>query len=230
MEHQALIHFRIKTHGVVDATNCHPFMITNNFAFIHNGTISGHGTPQLSDTYMFNEDILKPMVAQHGIKMLWQPYTKALIEEYIGWSKLIFLDSKGNFNIYNEAKGEWSDGVWYSNASYKPKVTHKSYGGYVANHSSQIVTPEKDVTINNSQTYYLKRKDGKHIYIGDYVEIVYNTGMLRQNDWVEIVAISESGVCTVVDAKGATHNFIPSTAVRLYESSVYTDYSSYCGV
>lgn len=205
MEHQALIHFRIKTHGKVDATNCHPFMISDKFAFIHNGTISGHGTTEFSDTYMFNEEILKPMVARHGIKILWQSYIKKMLEDYIGWSKLIFLDAKGNFNIYNEIKGEWDNGVWYSNTTYKPRpVYHYKGGSYLPS--------------ANPTSYYLERANGLSIHEGDYAQLLFDTSNLRKGEWVEVTRISKYAVCTVIDMHGVTHHNINGSVLTMADT------------
>ena len=35
----ALVHFRIKTHGVVEKRNCHPFRVGSDLAMIHNGQL-----------------------------------------------------------------------------------------------------------------------------------------------------------------------------------------------
>lgn len=117
-----LIHFRIATHGTVDKFNCHPFKINDDMVFIHNGIISGVGKCQKkSDTQLFNDIILKELPDD------WQynAAITALIENFIGFSKLVTLDTEGNMIIFNEGKGYWEDGVWYSNLSYKkPKVTY----------------------------------------------------------------------------------------------------------
>jgi hypothetical protein len=45
------------------------------------------------------------------------------------------MDNEGNTKIFNEDKGYWDQGVWYSNTSYKPappplpKPTYPSYSG-----------------------------------------------------------------------------------------------------
>ena len=120
---QCVIHFRIKTHGVIDEVNCHPFIVTPNLAFIHNGIVSGFGTATHSDTYMFNEEILKPMIKRFGKKIFQDQAFKLLTEGCIGYSKLVFLDNYGHYEIYNEDRGDWVGNVWYSNTSYiVPKV------------------------------------------------------------------------------------------------------------
>ena len=119
---QAVIHFRIKTHGKIDTANCHPFSVNNSIGFVHNGVISGYGDSDFSDTVRFNEAILRPLVNKWGNLALFQDPVIELIENRIGYSKLVFLDRHGNHLIMNESKGVWDDGVWYSNTSYKPYV------------------------------------------------------------------------------------------------------------
>ena len=119
---QAVIHFRIKTHGKIDTTNCHPFAVNNAIGFVHNGIISGFGDANHSDTIGFNQNILQPLVSKWGNLALFQDPIINLIEGRIGYSKLVFLDRHGNHKIMNEGKGQWDDGVWYSNDSYKPYV------------------------------------------------------------------------------------------------------------
>lgn len=114
------LHFRIMTHGKINEFNCHPFQIDDDHVMMHNGTI--HPVPkdktdQKSDTQMFNELILQ------GLPEGWMDNEPIqwLIEEYIGFSKVLVMNSEGDVQIYNEDKGHWKDGVWYSNESYKEK-------------------------------------------------------------------------------------------------------------
>lgn len=111
-----LVHFRIATHGGINMFNCHPFLIDEETAFIHNGVIHKVRKDQkMSDTQVFNEDILKGLPEGWKFNMAIKP----LIEEYIGYSKLVLLSSDKGWEIYNEAKGEWEGDIWFSNTSYK---------------------------------------------------------------------------------------------------------------
>lgn len=114
-----IIHFRIRTHGTTDTFNCHPFIIDNQTAFIHNGIIRGMPDcpdKKRNDTQMFNDSILKYLP-----KKWWKNKAiEYLITEAIGASKLCLLNTKdSDIWIINESKGEWADGIWYSNSSYK---------------------------------------------------------------------------------------------------------------
>ena len=165
-EKHAAIHFRIKTHGKIDEVNCHPFRVNHTLGFIHNGTISNHGTTDHSDTYMFNEEIIKPMMKRFGKNVIYDESIKQLIESYIGWSKLVFLNNYGDFQIFNEDRGHWFNGAWYSNSSYKvpePKV-EKVVPATVTYKKSYPDTYSywKDASISKYQ--------GKDIYEEDWVK------------------------------------------------------------
>lgn len=120
MHHNMILHFRWATHGLKDEANCHPFMVNDNLAFIHNGVIRDvrQWNKDFSDTWHFNEAIMKRLVVDYP--NIWQNNVmRFLIEQYIGGSKLIFMDNMGNFEIYNEQAGVWDCGCWWSNTSYQ---------------------------------------------------------------------------------------------------------------
>lgn len=120
-EANILIHFRISTHGKVNETNCHPFLVNEKLGFIHNGIINSEHlpiSPDFSDTYLFNQIILKKLPAN----FIDSEAVLSLLEKYIGYSKIIFLDSKNNWQILNENSGIWNGENWYSNSSYIPYV------------------------------------------------------------------------------------------------------------
>lgn len=109
-----VLHFRISTSGFKGEHNLHPFLVSKDLGFVHNGVIKGLGNQKFSDTYEFND-----MLKKFGHDFLRDEMSKFLISEYIGYSKLIFLDSKDEFTIVNEELGKWTDDNWYSNDSYK---------------------------------------------------------------------------------------------------------------
>jgi hypothetical protein len=198
---KAVLHFRIKTHGKIDTTNCHPFAINNALGFVHNGIINGFGDANHSDTIGFNHGVLQPLVNKWGNLSIFQDPVKDLIESRIGYSKLIFLDRHGNHNILNESKGVWDDGVWYSNTSYKPYVapvttwkdTDYSYGAW----RKPVATYKANVKIAKTPTPNL-------IAVGTLVELledvadpttlkVYETGEL-----CEVVAVNQDFTCDLM--------------------------------
>jgi len=121
-QHTLLIHFRKSTGGAHDQANCHPFRVGEDLVFMHNGTISCPMTiKDRSDTYNFNEHVLKPIYDQLGADLVDNAGIKLMAEKYIGYSKIAFLDASGQHYLWNDK--DWIDhtsGHLYSNATYKP--------------------------------------------------------------------------------------------------------------
>ena len=118
-----VLHFRIATSGINGKHNLHPFIVNKDLGFVHNGVISGLGNNEYSDTYQFND-----MLRKFKHNFIDCDMTKHFISNYIGSSKLVFLDSSGKYTIINEKKGHWKDGNWYSNDSYKSYNDYMWYG------------------------------------------------------------------------------------------------------
>lgn len=117
---QAAVHFRLATHGKTDALNCHPFLVTDDLAMIHNGVlnIKCDLDKNMSDTWHYVQHILTPM-AERDPDFFYQPEVVFLGESAIRGSKFVFLRSDGESMIWNEDDGHWSRDIWYSNSSYK---------------------------------------------------------------------------------------------------------------
>jgi hypothetical protein len=120
-----MLHFRIKTHGLVSKSNVHPFLIHEELAFVHNGMVDGFHDPTKSDTVLFMEKVLRTMpkdfINHEGIRRL--------IRKSTGWSKFIFLQADGAYRIINEEGGVWDEGNWYSNTTYRPYEKTIDVGG-----------------------------------------------------------------------------------------------------
>ena len=158
-----LIHFRIATHGSVDENNCHPFYIESHHedvqrVFMHNGTITPltgecNKVSGVSDTVVFGLAILE------HLPLGWEdnPAITKLIEHYIGWSKIVVMDEFGAVTIYNEQKGVWDNGVWYSNTTYKPKPVmlpmHKPSVDYYKNPHWYMQCDFCDKWVDNTNKY-----------------------------------------------------------------------------
>jgi predicted glutamine amidotransferase len=127
----ALIHFRITTHGLTNAENCHPFSLGKDFAMIHNGIIDcAMPDKEMSDTHNFAKYVLKPLVQKFGKRVFDSKEILELIGMGIGASKIAILSSNGEVNLVNSEYGAWEHGVWYSNDSYKPRETKSRYTYY----------------------------------------------------------------------------------------------------
>lgn len=122
-ESNFLIHFRITSQGSNTEDNTHPFPIEGG-ALIHNGTLTGtgstYGTGE-SDTRkfanMFSKNLTFDFVEQN----------KSKLNLATRGSKLVMLYDDDRYQIVNESDGNWNEGVWYSNYSWKQ---YRSLGTY----------------------------------------------------------------------------------------------------
>lgn len=116
-KNEMILHFRIATAGLIDINNCHPFEVSPNLFYMHNGIISehSHAKSMFSDSYLFNERILKKL----PLNFLDSQGCIELISKYVEGSKLVFLWND-EVRIINEHLGiTASNGNWFSNSSYK---------------------------------------------------------------------------------------------------------------
>ena len=129
-----LVHFRIKTHGLVDKANCHPFRMADGGALIHNGIIAIPNIPESkSDTRWFVERIVNSLPKNWQYSQEW---TTMMMHMIGGASKVVCLWPDNDFLIFGESRGQWEDEhgnnvytkkdeepdesrqqVWYSNNS-----------------------------------------------------------------------------------------------------------------
>ncbi len=164
-DYHCLIHFRKATHGKVDESNCHPFLFNDGkLALIHNGILNIKcSIDGLSDTAHFVKLVLEPLIKRYNMpindKALYY-----LVSTSIGTDKMAVMTEDGSTYIFNQEKGEWCDGVWYSNSSYKWSYSKtSSYGtgasssyppssagfGYGSHHSSGTQTYKGHKTWKN---------------------------------------------------------------------------------
>lgn len=113
-----LIHFRLATHGEKNVANMHPFLICDGrYAVIHNGVLNIKSKHGRSDTAIFAEDVLQPLL-KRGISFN-DPAFRYLVETSIGsGNKVCIIRADGKTAIYNESQGHWHKGAWYSNHGY----------------------------------------------------------------------------------------------------------------
>lgn len=118
----AFAHFRISTAGKKNTANCHPFLIDSG-ALMHNGPCLNRdrckGDEERSDTWQFAEDMMKALSIKN-IRAI-QP----MIEDFIGYEKIAYMFTDGTYMIANEKNGQWSEGCWFSNGSFRSYVQDK---------------------------------------------------------------------------------------------------------
>ena len=112
-----VIHYRMKTHGKIDLTNCHPYRITDELWVAHNGILSASNpiNKDLSDTWHLIEYILKPIAEQNTDKFFEDDFIKYM-ESLIGsTNKLAFCHADGRTSIVNRDSGVEYQESWMSN-------------------------------------------------------------------------------------------------------------------
>lgn len=152
-----VLHFRISTHGGITESNCHPFMVHQDLGFVHNGMIYNVPTSKVhSDTFMFNEVILKKL--KEGFE--YDEDVLDMLEVYIGsGSKLIFLNADDDYAIVNEKAGHWNLGCWFSNSSYKQVNSWVDYGGVKKQKANIYGYGYGSWGTYNSKTYWADKDD-----------------------------------------------------------------------
>lgn len=111
-----VLHWRYATHGTVSLDNAHPFTLTPDVAFVHNGMLSC-GTPDAnaSDTAHMARHILAP-IARDNPAALFTDTMRAVLSPLIGTgNKFVVMDRTGAVSIFNRAQGVDHRGRWYSN-------------------------------------------------------------------------------------------------------------------
>lgn len=135
-EQGVLLHFRISTHGLTNAANCHPFALTSDehklksaftksrYSVIHNGicscTSSASKNEPLSDTARFVRDYLSEIATYKD--WFHNPHTIPLIEQLID-SKMAILRADGEI-VSTSGFHKANDGNYYSNYSYRESYSY----------------------------------------------------------------------------------------------------------
>lgn len=187
---QAIIHFRLATHGKKDKKNCHPFRINNNLCLIHNGIlpIKCNHDANMSDTWHYTHLILKPM-AERDPEFYMRDEIVFMGEAAIGGNKFVFLSADGNFNIWNDDAGHWASDVWYSNRSYQKSCGlartpwyREPYSSSTTTSSTTIVPVVRD-NVREATLYeeYDVDMSGKYDDLTDRDQQIYD--MLIDEGW-----------------------------------------------
>lgn len=163
----AIFHLRWNTHGETSTENAHPFQILNKLEhgrdlyFMHNGMLSKMPTHETkSDTVMFNENYLRPILSQNPDLILQESFQE-MVESFIGFNRLAFLDDLGRI----VKLGDWKTkgDCFVSNNNYfdppvakKPEYTKpkedKTLVGYTGNDNGNVEQlPLTDLTTKAEQ-------------------------------------------------------------------------------
>jgi hypothetical protein len=124
-----VLHFRTASSGALSFDKCHPFMVNDALAFVENGNLfefsnyfPGVERFNMTDVQRLNEKILKKL-PDNFLKI---PEYRTVLESYCAnnFTKMLFMNDRGEVEIINEQSGIWDRGIWYSNGGIK------NYSGY----------------------------------------------------------------------------------------------------
>ena len=124
LDRDFLLHMRVATHGSVKIENVHPFVVDEHTLMAHNGIM--HGVPDYkddrTDTEVFITDVLPEL--PEG----WQDsqYLTSMVEDWMGWSKLMFITTSLTLDKDIYRLGEWREhkGLYLTNMTgLEPKKT-----------------------------------------------------------------------------------------------------------
>lgn len=132
---ELFLHLRYTTAGKTNEANCHPFkaFAAENFEvqFMHNGTLSkfSKGTDHdHSDTWHFNEQVLKPLLMRFyevdGAGVLLNPLLKTVLDEFRASGVFMLYDNEGNSLAVENTSCKQFEGWWASN-EYSFNRTHR---------------------------------------------------------------------------------------------------------
>lgn len=138
-------HWRMKTHGHIDLSNCHPYEVLNEAEhgytlwMMHNGVLhtGNHRDVTMSDTWHYINDYLRPILKNNPELFMNEAFL-ALVGDQIGSNRFAFMDGHGNLSVVNKNQGVSYNGAWLSNTYawdtkgtvHEPKTYRGAYGGY----------------------------------------------------------------------------------------------------
>ncbi len=159
------MHARIRTHGLTNEANCHPYEIMNmdkgdpiDLYMMHNGMISAapDTNKDMSDTWHYVEYVLKPLI-KSNVDLLWNnEWIQNMISKDIGFSKLLFMRSDGEAKdavlVLNFKNGTERNGCWLSNDHSTEPHRHVGHNSYSHLH-------RHDYSEYNEELYKNYRRD-----------------------------------------------------------------------
>lgn len=143
---ECIWHWRMRTHGNVDLTNCHPYPLLGfegqdvniPMLLMHNGVLSTGNAADTtkSDTWHYIRDFLRPILANNP-DWAFSPEFEELIAKHIGGNRFAIMDAHGRSVIVNRRQGVEYKGAWLSNTYAwsahkfmpKPAYTYQPYSG-----------------------------------------------------------------------------------------------------
>lgn len=112
-EHMIACHWRMKTHGLIDMANCHPYRVSNDTYLAHNGILhtGNDNDVEKSDTWHFIHDYLRTLPTD----ALHDPGLARMLGEFIDNNRFAIMSADGRLTVVNRDQGVETHGIWFSN-------------------------------------------------------------------------------------------------------------------
>lgn len=116
-------HLRMRTHGDIDISNCHPYEVLNesdhgiDLYLMHNGILRTGNSKDTSksDTYHFIQDHLKPLLVEDPNYAFTDEFISIVGNEIGNSNKFVLMDNLGRQSIINANRGIFWQERWFSN-------------------------------------------------------------------------------------------------------------------
>lgn len=172
----AIIHFRIATHGTVKPSNTHPFNVSDRIVAGHNGILPITPEGDWTDSETFFKRVASPILETYSLDSL---VFEQAVNAVIGTSKLAFLTDSSKLKTFGKFIIE--NGVMYSNATFmgygkswkkskKRGKSNYSFNDYESGwyddypyYESEYSDFEEDETLYGDLTYNM------YVYMEDYM-------------------------------------------------------------
>jgi len=213
-----LIHLRLKTHGVVNIDNCHPFRVADGLYFMHNGIMAEFDSvqPNLSDTAEFVRAILKPAVeGRNPMTILDEFWFRNMLDKYAGTSqRFAIMDARGHIH----RSGSWtkhSSGVLLSNTyAWGEVIYSKGNYGSTSFHkrTRQHTAPTEWRNAKDFDGFWAEQVDKyrqKYNIVdaeGDAVNVTFsqdNLDELTEHDLMDVMDANPEIVAAIIDQQNA---------------------------
>lgn len=137
INHNLFIHFRTASSGQKKLSDCHPYFVNGNLAFMQNGNFfeysdwfkGGVYNDKKTDIQRFNELVLRKM-SEFFLDNKSDAYNALSNYCSNNFSKMAFMDNRDKIMLIGEEKGEWENGIWYSNGGIKNYIGYGYSGAY----------------------------------------------------------------------------------------------------
>lgn len=107
------VHYRQRTSGAIDESQCHPYLVHDGIYLMHNGVLDiDEPKPMMSDTWHFIRKYLRNMPSD----IINNDSVRSMMGDLIGsGNRFVIATPGGNMHIINEATGYYHHDVWFSN-------------------------------------------------------------------------------------------------------------------